>query len=290
MFIGFRWYGQYNKCRFRGRNLSCFGSTTAAFFGTGKETRAVVWKMGKKKQRMLEAFWNLIRIIDWDWLPDGKNASKWLDQEWQMAGFSCGTRQLWQEIFISCRMPFKKMHGLDCIRMRVNILFCCYPTQAAAAHWLLSDLQRQLMKRSWRRWQSSWKPNVQSLSSICHRISLAGASLLLTMLESPPCRFTIYSTIYPIRRHSQAGPCFRRQNDCFPCSCAAARRSCRGRVSLHDVERNRLLDLRAMDRLVASYSFHRPSNEHQKPAIDAMLRMPALGRLSIKLLQTAAAS
>ena len=61
-------------------------------------------------------------------------------------------------------------------------------------------------------------------------------------------------------------------------------------MSLHDVERNRLLDLGAMDRLVASYNFHRASNEHQKPAIDAMLRMPALGRLSIKLLQTAAAS
>ncbi len=91
----------------------------------------------------------------------------------------------------------------------------------------------------------------------------------------------IHDIQHYIRRHSEAGPCAMHQNDSFPCGCAAARRSCRDRVSLHDVECNRLLDLRAMDRLVATYNFHRASNEHQKPAIDAMLRMPALGRLSI---------
>ena len=84
-----------------------------------------------------------------------------------------------------------------------------------------------------------------------------------------------------IRRHDRAGPCAEHRDSNFPCGCAAARRGCRDRLSLRDVECNRLLDLRAMDRLVASYNFHRASNDHQKPAIDALLRMPALGRLSI---------
>ena len=239
MFIGFRWYGQYNKCRFRGRNLSRFGSTTAAFFGTGKETRAVVWKMGKKKQRMLEAFWNLIRII---WLSLAARWEKCMDQEWQMAGFSCGTGQLWQEIFISCRMPFKKMHGLDCIRMRVNILFCCYPTQNR--HKTLLDNQH-VAREVFLVFSSSILENTGSLgcsltivrfaATIDEKVLKKMAKLLeakrAELVAHLPSYFTgwdkpaadyaakpalqIHDIQHYIRRHSQAGPCSRRQNDSF---------------------------------------------------------------------------
>eukprot|EP00435_Cladocopium_sp_Y103_P042202 s722_g11.t1 len=91
----------------------------------------------------------------------------------------------------------------------------------------------------------------------------------------------IHDLQHYIRRHDRADPCAEHRNRNFPCGCAASRRDCRDRLSLRDVECNRLLDLRAMDRLVASYNFHRASNDHQKPAIDALLRMPALGRLSV---------
>ena len=62
----------------------------------------------------------------------------------------------------------------------------------------------------------------------------------------------IHDLQHYIRRHDRDGPCAEHRNSSFPCGCAATRRESRDRLSLRDVECNRLLDLRAMDRLVAS--------------------------------------
>lgn len=84
-----------------------------------------------------------------------------------------------------------------------------------------------------------------------------------------------------IRRHDRSTPCAAHRNTDFPCGQASVRQRCADILNLREVEIHRGIELRAMDRLVAAYNYHRASNEHQKPAIDAMLQLPVLGRLSL---------
>lgn len=85
-----------------------------------------------------------------------------------------------------------------------------------------------------------------------------------------------------IDRHDRANPCRHHRGTPFPCGSQSAPRAAAGDLlSLREVEIQRLMDLRAMDKLVSSYNFHRASNDHQKPCIDSLLASPEFNRLTM---------
>ena len=84
-----------------------------------------------------------------------------------------------------------------------------------------------------------------------------------------------------IQMHDRKTKCSEHRNTEFPCGCSSLRRGCADILALREVEIQRGVELRAMSKLVGSYNHHRASNELQKPAIDALLKSPSLGRLAI---------
>ena len=86
-----------------------------------------------------------------------------------------------------------------------------------------------------------------------------------------------------VKQRDRRQPCRRHRGSSFPCGQASAHgvRQCKDMLSLREVEIARGVDLRAMDKLVSSYNFHRASNDHQKPCIDEMLQCPRHGRVTI---------
>lgn len=86
-----------------------------------------------------------------------------------------------------------------------------------------------------------------------------------------------------VKHHDRRTACRQHRGTNFPCGQASAPgvRQCKDKLALQECEIARGVDLRAMDKMVSSYNFHRASNDHQKPCIDEMLQSPRHGRVTI---------
>lgn len=84
-----------------------------------------------------------------------------------------------------------------------------------------------------------------------------------------------------IQYHDKQRPCRDHRGTEFPCGCSPLRQDCRDILRLRDIETARGLDLRATEKLVSSYNFHRAANDLQKPVVDRLVAAPASKRMTI---------